>query len=286
MPKPTIDQYEKDTISLPTNQNYLVRHSTRDPKLYALHYHDHYELILQLSGKILYTVAGEHYWLTPGTILVIPPYQLHQPIEQGDHKAERYILRFSKEYLTPFTQKSKTFTKDFEQKFTQNKRLIQLTIKQNQQITKVFDALKEEEQNNYFGTKHAQQAYMIQLILLLYRLEDTTTNTEKINADQTIIQDAVNFIDTNYQENLTIAKLAKRYYVDRYYFSKTFTQLIGTPPSTYILKRRLLEAQRLLSNGTPAQKTAHQCGFNDYSNFYRQFHTAYGQSPTQYRKSR
>ena len=48
----------------------------------------------------------------------------------------------------------------------------------------------------------------------------------------------------------------------------------------YILKKRLVLAQQKILSGEPAQKAALDCGFNDYSGFYKQYKKTFGIAPS------
>lgn len=284
MVKPTVSQYEKDTIFLPNEHSYLVRKSINTPSRNALHYHDHYEMMLPLSGKLLYTVAGQHYWLIPGTILVIPPWQLHKPLKQGKEMAERLVVRFSRSYLNCFSKKQKDFSRGFEEKFSTENRLLYLNSEENQEVFRILNSLYEEDKGSLFGKEIAVQTWMVQLILMMSRITNQEAPQKNKDPETVIIQKAVDYIEHSFHKNITIESLANKFYVDRYSFSKSFSKITGTPPSRYILQRRLLEAQRLLARNVPAQQTALETGFNDYSNFYRQFYTMYGVSPSEFRE--
>ena len=53
----------------------------------------------------------------------------------------------------------------------------------------------------------------------------------------------------------------------------------------FILKKKLVMAYHKILDGIPATKAAVECGFNDYSGFYKQFKKMFNQSPSK-RKSR
>lgn len=283
MAQTTINRYERDTIFLPDNNKYIIRKSSVLPEQVALHYHDHYEILFSLSGRVLYTVTGHQYWFIPTTILIIPPWQLHKPFGQEGENAERLILRFSEKYLKVFETEVGDFKNQFNEKFSNPNHLVHLNMDQNQQISHILNGLFEESKGNLFGQQIASRAWITQLILVLYRLDINNSITNKADPARKMIQEAVAYIDKYYYKPITIEGLAKQYYVNRHYFSRSFSRLVGSSPSCYLLQRRLIEAQKLLSQGVMAQEAAAQSGFQDYSNFYRQFHKAYGLSPSEFK---
>ena len=51
----------------------------------------------------------------------------------------------------------------------------------------------------------------------------------------------------------------------------------------YLIMRRILIAQELIRQGVKPKDASLQCGFSDYSSFYRAFKMRVGVSPEQYR---
>lgn len=220
--------------------------------------------MLPLSGKLLYTVAGHHYWLIPGTMLIIPPWQLHKPLKQGNETAERLVVRFSRNYLNFFSKKQNDFSRVFEAKFSTENRLLYLNSEENQEVFRILNGLYKEDNGSLFGKQIAVQTWMSQLILSMSRINNQEIPQKNKDPETVIIQKAVDYIEQSFHENITVESLANEFYVDRYSFSKSFSKIVGTPPSRYILQRRFLEAQRLLTQNVPAQQTALETGFNDY----------------------
>ena len=51
-------------------------------------------------------------------------------------------------------------------------------------------------------------------------------------------------------------------------------------PKQYILRKKLATARKLIAEGTPPTVAAMQVGYENYSNFYRQYTKHYGTAPT------
>ena len=48
----------------------------------------------------------------------------------------------------------------------------------------------------------------------------------------------------------------------------------------YILKKKLVMAHHKILDGIPATQAAIDCGFNDYSGFYKQFKKMFNKAPS------
>ena len=90
-------------------------------------------------------------------------------------------------------------------------------------------------------------------------------------------------IENNIKEPITIDELARKFYVSKSYISHTFKENQGVSLHQYIMKRRLQLFRESVREGGDIKSTYLNCGFNDYSSFYRAFKQEYGISPNTYK---
>ena len=79
---------------------------------------------------------------------------------------------------------------------------------------------------------------------------------------------------------LTADRLAAHFYLSRSQFGRVFKNITGTSPWDYITAKRLIAAKSMIEKGAGAKKAADDCGFGDYSNFYRAYVKRFGKKPT------
>jgi transcriptional regulator GlxA family with amidase domain len=100
------------------------------------------------------------------------------------------------------------------------------------------------------------------------------------------ISDAINYIQTNLQQNITVAQLAKRANHNADYFSRLFYENTGERPLSYIQSKRIERAQLLLATtNLPFYEIASETGFENLSYFSRIFKSITGQTPGMYKKN-
>jgi AraC-like DNA-binding protein len=79
----------------------------------------------------------------------------------------------------------------------------------------------------------------------------------------------------------TARSLAEAFGCTEFHFSRAFTQAFGASPYAYMLRIRLVEAQRqLATTALPVADIALHCGFNDAATFARAFRRCYGVAPS------
>ncbi|WP_162012084.1 GH39 family glycosyl hydrolase [Streptococcus sp. S784/96/1] len=98
------------------------------------------------------------------------------------------------------------------------------------------------------------------------------------------IEEIKNYIDVNFEKELTLTNLAQRIFVSEQYLSKIFKEEIGIGVSEYIIKRRLEKVRRYLTETElPITDIAFESGFSNINSFNRLFKKYQGVTPSVYR---
>ncbi len=101
-----------------------------------------------------------------------------------------------------------------------------------------------------------------------------------------IAQKARSIIDSEFQDQLTISKLALRLHMSTGHLRACFRMEYGEAPTRYLLRRRMAAAQDYLNTSSiPIQEIAFLCGIKDALYFSRQFHRVTGYSPSDWRNA-
>ena len=73
--------------------------------------------------------------------------------------------------------------------------------------------------------------------------------------------------------------LAKRFYLSKTHLNRIFKQSTGTTVWEYITIKRLFLAKELIAAGRQPTDVCTQCGFKDYTTFFRSYKRHFGISP-------
>ncbi|MCL6604487.1 MAG: response regulator [Paenibacillus sp.] len=105
------------------------------------------------------------------------------------------------------------------------------------------------------------------------------------NADSRIILEIRNYLDQNYQQDMTLQHIAERFYISRENVSRKFKQVTGENLSDYLTNLRVDKAKVLLQNtNMRLSQISELVGYEDEKYFSRVFKKATGQTPREYRK--
>ena len=104
-------------------------------------------------------------------------------------------------------------------------------------------------------------------------------------AEPVQITRARQFIEENYQEDLSLAAVARQAGMSTFYFCKTFKKVTGLNFTHYVSSLRVEKAKNLLLNRNyRVSEIAFEIGFQSLTHFNRVFKRIAGASPTEYRQ--
>lgn len=143
-----------------------------------------------------------------------------------------------------------------------------------------------QELNDLLHVSAYMETQGIILQLLSRFLASEHFEFEKKSAIPSKISNAIHYIQTNLQQDLTVADLAARANQNSDYFSRIFAGHMGERPLAYIQSRRIERAQFLITTTDLSfTEIAEQTGFETLSYFSRIFKNITGQTPSEYKKN-
>lgn len=114
-------------------------------------------------------------------------------------------------------------------------------------------------------------------------IENVNLKTNENEYDSPIIK-AIEYIDDNIHENISLDKMAFVCNLSKCYFSKLFKKETGLNFVTYLNKKKMSKSKQLLKNtDNPINNIATDLGFEDCGYFIRLFKKQEGITPKQYR---
>ena len=125
------------------------------------------------------------------------------------------------------------------------------------------------------------------LCLFLDALIQTSSTRQKPRETQLrdfYIQEAISYMELNYQRELTVEEIANACQLNRSYFSKLFKEKKGCPPQEFLIRLRLSKAAELMKNSMVSiGDISASCGYPNQLHFSRAFKQRYGMSPREWR---
>jgi transcriptional regulator GlxA family with amidase domain len=138
----------------------------------------------------------------------------------------------------------------------------------------------------YFGH---ERAVMVSKILMIntHELAQHTFSVFQLQRDHPDerVREAQLFIEKNYQQTISIEKLAGNHHMSTRNFIRRFEGATGNTPLEYLQRVRIEAAKKLLENSNDSmEQIAVQCGYDDIGFFRKVFKRHVAINPKEYQK--
>ena len=256
-------------------------HDSSMSKRTGLHTHPYYEFYFFLEGHAEAQVKKEHYMLTYGDILIVPPGISHGIfVHDFEIPYRRFDLWMSVPFFKSLTEISGDFAYAVNMASDEDRHVIHTDrITFNSVLSKLLYII-EEEKGNRFGRDTQLTISLGDLLMHINRLAYEQFTTHKATQDA-LYQNICDYIEHNIDENLSLDNIAEHFFLSKYYISHVFKDNIGISIHKYIAKKRLQLCHDAIMGGEPISQVYNAYGFDDYSSFYRAFKKEYNMSPKQ-----
>ncbi|WP_306537677.1 AraC family transcriptional regulator [Megasphaera sp.] len=240
------------------------------------HYHDFDKITLFFQGHVSYDVEGTAYDLKPFDIVVIPAGKIHRPSVTGDTPYERIIAYISPAYLKTYEQRGCPVGQLFSDSASP-------ILRQPQEADSLYNvSCRLRRAWSYTGPEGniLQEALFSEFLIHLWMAMKTQKiGFVKKKQQHQKIAHIVDYLENNLTDDLSIPALAKRFYMSPDYLMHLFKSETGMTAGSYITARRLQKARRLMQEGRALTELCYECGFTNYSTFYRAWKKRYHTSP-------
>ena len=151
--------------------------------------------------------------------------------------------------------------------------------------------LREQLMNEMLYIVHHAKESPFHLIGHLYLFLDYLTQSAKSaklvqssKMSDYYIKEALNYIEQNFQNDITIEDIAAVCGINRSYFGKIFRNSIGRSPQEFLMNYRMVKATELLKlTSLSIAEIGSAVGYENQLHFSRAFKTIYGVSPQEWR---
>ena len=261
-------------------QDFQLSHN-REPyfRTMEFHAHDFLELYYFLDGSVTYYIEDQVYDLCPGDLLIIPAGKMHRPVIANEHAAyERMVLWITPQYLQSIDSPAGDLQKNL-QKVGEHGYCVPFRGDETVFVTALLKKLLYMQKNDT-DPKFCAGAVELYLwtIFRSYGVIDTTHRNET-----QVIPQVIRYITEHFSEPLTLEDIAAEFFVSKSYLNRHFKAYTNSTVYAYIMALLLTHARRMLREGIPAVEAGRECGFSDYSTFYKAFKTQTGLSPQQFK---
>jgi AraC-like DNA-binding protein len=241
---------------------------------FSRHVHDYYVLGFIEDGLQTFDYRGEKHRTAPSGIIILNPDEPHTG-EAASPVGFTYKAMYpSAELLSQITE-SITDKPNGLPFFSQ-------PIIYDADIARRLLNLHQVLVNTAAGLLTGETAFLDVFAALITRYADAKLRTLTIREERSAVERVRDYIEANYDQNISLTELAQLVAFSPYYLARTFTAVMGIPPHAYLESVRIRHAQRLLALGVPIAEVALSTGFPHQSHFTTRFRRAVGITPGRY----
>jgi len=255
------------------------------------HMHSYIEILYGLSGNADIYLNGRRYDFNVGDMIIINSKEVHSVVSTTNDERTAYIVIkfepevlyntsatvFESKYVLPFTLSQSTHQKLFTQAEIKDTFLPQL-----------LDEIRLEFAQKHYGFELAIRTNICRIFLWVLRgwnekgLDLNINYALNENAIERL-QTVFDYVETNFQTDISVAHMAALCNVSYSYFSRFFKDIMKKNFSEYLNYVRITAAERLLtSTDLSITEVALRVGYSTTSYFIKQFKWYKNISPKQF----
>ena len=272
---PNLAYYEKEVFHDSARPFKLAVNATNECReVFATHWHEHLEMHYTVSGGAVFHIDRQLYHLQEGDLIIVNRNEMHAGYST-QIPYEGWFLVFNPEDISPGYL-------DPDARF-------QSLIRGDETVRQLITRMMDETKRQVCGHQYLCRALVVELLVYLsrnYRTETLSSKrVTKRQKDLERLAPALQYIEKNYTERITVSQLAKMLCLSTDRLGHLFHEGVGQPPLQYINEIRLRKAMHLLNMGEyTVTEVAQAVGFYDYNHFGRMFRRRYGCTPNQVRR--
>ncbi len=250
----------------------------------CLHWHDEIEITLILEGETIHKINLDSFTLKEGDIVITPPKYLHSIKGIGDCKTLCFVFDINNLLVSI---NDKCYRNYFLPIVNGNYQIPSIISKNNTTYQEIKNSLINinklyHERNLAYELKIKSEIFNIFFLLFSKNFINKTKieNTHIIHK----LKLAIEFIQNNYSENISINDIANSCFFNEFYFMKFFKKHMTITVNEYLSFYRLEKSiDYLLGTNDKITDIALNCGFNSSAYFIKIFKEKYKTTPTAYR---
>lgn len=236
---------------------------------------DYYSLCYVTEGEGYLSLNGQDHHITAGMCFLVPPKVLVSYRPDPAHPWDYYFVAFNGQKID-----------DYLDRIGLNNQVPILEAEECGSVLEgCFQFILDAE--NYPKSKdlHAISGFYALLGTLCESNEGAyQQRIEKCNKQWQYVREAIDFIEKNYTEPITVEEVSKYVGINRKYLTKLFNELVSDSPKSYLMNYRMEKACDLLKETTLSIKEiSHSVGYGDALVFSKVFKKIIGTCPREYR---
>ncbi len=235
------------------------------PQFLCHHWHESMEILYCTEGSGQAIINGSVFDFSPGNIIVVNPGQIHGVIGDSPSITYKCIILFD----------------DFcKENGIEGDMRAFVPVVNSPEITRLYLKMY----NDFHGGEATLKIRLDAMELLYALTKDFSTETQGYK--ETAIEGikaAIDYINRNYSEDISLDTIAEVSNLSRFYFTRRFKDMTGKTFNDFLGALRCHKAAEMIKDGKTVSEVCFAVGYNDPAYFSRVFKKFMGVAPSKYK---
>ena len=253
-----------------------------------MHWHKEFEINCILQGEGEFICGDDRFIAEEGDLLILPPNMLHAAYPYQNYALIYHALVFHPVMLGAGNNDRCT-VECIRPILNGNIRIsnpVGPALDNYGEIKDTTDHIFSYAKGNLPQLDLLLKSELLRLFWLIESTPDATSRKDTGLSYSELIRPALEFMMKNYQENISIDQLADLTNLSKSYFMGCFKKAVGVGAIEHLTQLRINAACEALSDTDKMiSDISLNCGYNNLSNFNRQFKKIVGCTPNEYRNT-
>ncbi len=243
-----------------------------NPSDFKTHIHQYCELYYFISGKGVFKIEGSEYRLRSGDILLMRPEEAHYINIDPNEPYERLTVHFDTRLFSSIDENLEILKPFFDRGVGKSNLFRESDFKSS--------SFKYLLRNLTTNTENKKLLIYSNLFSLLNEIYISFEHKNDYTTRETIPYQIISYINANLFENISLESISEKFFISKSHLCRIFKEATGSTVTQYIITKKILKANTLITQGETPTNASISCGFSDYSVFYRNYMKYYKHPPS------
>lgn len=251
-------------------------------KTVCAHTHNVAEIYLTLTDLPDVLLNQTVSWVSQGSLIIIPPFCVHQLFHRENLEYRRYILNVDVNWMERVLAKTSVSLEYM--KHAKQPMILSLGKKELSRLLGHLDAVWNLRDCRDFRAMAQFFELMDEIDSMVQeRKREPEENSLTVVGTQKRVNEIIAYMNDYLMTGITVEQVAKHFFLNKDYLSRLFAKHTHTTIGHYMAMQRIAKAQELLRGGMTVVQVQEMMGYSSYSYFHKSFQKLTGMSPSRYR---
>ncbi|MFH5836802.1 helix-turn-helix domain-containing protein [Proteiniclasticum sp. C24MP] len=244
-------------------------------------------ILFNMNSSLILFVNNEQLELGLGDIVFVKPhsnFQIRSSISEETEKSS-IVIQFREQYWSDLIRKTPELNTIYETNSEEDLILLKSPKATWQGLySVVFMLFTEYTEENVCRPAAVEALFITTMVHMNRTVYFQKLRTRQKKDNEMLIKDMTYYVFEHYAEKISLDDLSGVFNISKSKITHLFKEKHNMSFYQVVLQRRLIHAKNSILSGMNISEVAFQCGFSEYTSFYKAFRKTFGMSPKSMQK--